>query len=246
MILLLGGTSETAPVATAILARGWRVLVSTATEAPLELPDGAERRCGRLDAEGLARLCRDRGIRILVDASHPFATALRAEARQAAERMDLPFLRFERPEGDRLEDALMAEDHGEAARRAFACGGPVVLTTGSRVLEPYVAESRRTGLPLLARVLDHPESLEACCRAGLKPAEWVTGRGPFTVEDTVRLLLHGRAAALVTKDSGEAGGVPLKAEAARQAGARLVVVRRPEERGHDLSALLEALETHRP
>ena len=49
MILLFGGTSETAPLAGALLAEGWSVLVSTATDTPLALPEGARRRVGRLD-----------------------------------------------------------------------------------------------------------------------------------------------------------------------------------------------------
>jgi precorrin-6A/cobalt-precorrin-6A reductase len=241
VILLLGGTSETAGLAEAMRAAGWGVLVSTATDAALALPPGVERRCGRLDAGGLAGLCRDRGIRVLVDASHPFATALHAEAAEAARRAAIPWVRFARPAGPAPAGAILAADHPQAARLAFEPGKPVLLTIGSRHLEPYVREARGRRLPVLARILDHPESLAACREAGLGPEEIVTGRGPFSTGANLALLRRLGAGALVSKDSGAAGGLDGKAEAARIHGARLVLIRRPDEAGLDAPALLEAV-----
>ena len=47
---------------------------------------------------------------------------------------------------------------------------------------------------------------------------------------------------MVTKDSGKAGGFPEKAEAARQAGVRLAVVRRPREEGISLKEALRQID----
>ena len=44
-------------------------------------------------------------------------------------------------------------------------------------------------------------------------------------------LRFANAAWMVTKDGGEAGGFPAKASAARKAGAGLVVIGRPPQRG---------------
>ena len=228
MILLLGGTSETAPLARALLDQGLAPLVSTATDAALDLPPGVPRRCGRLDAEGLAELCRTAGIRVLVDAGHPFATQLHAACRLAATRTGLPLLRWLRAPSELPADTLLAADHPEAARQAFALGGPVLVTSGSQNLAPYVAEARRTGLPLLARVLEHPESLAACRTAGLEAGEWVTGRGPFGLQANRELIRRHGARALVSKDSGAAGGLQAKLDAARAEGCAVVVVARPE------------------
>jgi precorrin-6A/cobalt-precorrin-6A reductase len=227
VILLFGGTSEAGPLAAALQGEGWPVLVSTATEAPLALPEGVRRRAGRLDAAGIAALAAREGAVALVDAGHPFALDLHSALAQAAVGAGLPLVRFERPAPAPPEHARLARDHVEAANIAFGFGGPVLLTTGSRTLAPYVLEARRRGLPLKARVLDHPESLAACATAGLRPEEFCVGRGPFTVEDTLALLRALGAAALVSKDSGEAGGLRAKAEAARLGNATLVLVSRP-------------------
>jgi len=229
VILLLGGTSETGSLASALLARGLRVLVSTATDAPLVLPEGLRRRWGRLDGAGLAALCHQEGITALVDAGHPFASELHGAIREAAMRTGLPLLRFSRPEAA-LEDQGIhwVEDHREAARVAFGFGRPVFLTTGSRNLEPYVRASQEKGIPVFARVLEHPESLKSCQDAGLAKANVLAGRGPFDLETNCAHLRQTGAGVLVSKESGEAGGLGAKLEACRLEGVEPVLIRRPQ------------------
>ncbi|WP_005038280.1 precorrin-6A reductase [Holophaga foetida] len=249
MILLLGGTSETGPLASALLGRGLEVLVSTATDAPLALPEGVRRRWGRLDGAALAELCCREGISALVDAGHPFATELHAAVQEAARLTGLPLLRFRRGEtrlGD--ESVHWVTDHEEAARVAFSFGRPVLLTSGSRHLEPYVRASRETGLPVYARVLDHPESWRSCQEAGLDRACVMAMRGPFDLETNRAHLRHTGAGVLVSKDSGEAGGLGAKAEACRLEGVLLVLLRRPNGAGDasdpEVLADLVILATH--
>jgi precorrin-6A/cobalt-precorrin-6A reductase len=243
VILLFGGTSETAPLTEALLAQGWPVLVSTATEVPLKLPGGVRRRTGRLDAEGIIALARKEKATAIVDAGHPFAVELHESLTKSAALSGLPLLRFERPVMKPPENALLAIDHKEAALLAFGFGGPVLLTTGSRTLKPYVSEARRTGQPVVARVLDHPDSRAACEVAGLRPEEILFGRGPFSLEENRVALRALGAVALVSKDSGEAGGLEAKAEAARLEDAALVLVRRPlpSEAPSDVPTLIMAL-----
>ncbi|MBI2191566.1 MAG: precorrin-6A reductase [Planctomycetes bacterium] len=251
MILLLGGTSETAALATGLAEAGYPVLVSTATEIPLETGrhPAIRRRSGRLDAEGLAAIVREEGIRAVVDATHPFATVVHATARETATRLSIPYLRFERPHTDlQTHNLFFAEDHPQAARIAFSFGRAVLLTTGSKVLEPYVSEARRTGTALAARVLPHPQSLEACRAAGLPDGLILTGRGPFSVEENRSAIRQFGIGVLVTKDSGAAGGVPEKIAAARLEGCCVVVVRRPAESTaavySSVPGLIEALLKH--
>jgi precorrin-6A/cobalt-precorrin-6A reductase len=230
MILLLGGTSETAPLAGALLEAGHAVLVSTATNAPLTLPEHPRlrRRHGRLDATAMAELMRREDVRVLIDAAHPYASQARQQARQAAALLDLPYLRWERPGTDFSDVPIRwAADHTQAAALAFADGRPVLLTTGSRHLAPYVEQARRTGIPLRARVLPHAESRLAIAQAGLAAEEVIFGQGPFSFEENRAHIRKHAIGVLVTKDSGEAGGVPAKLQAARLEGCEVIVVRRP-------------------
>ncbi|MEK7753961.1 MAG: precorrin-6A/cobalt-precorrin-6A reductase, partial [Acidobacteriota bacterium] len=93
MILLLGGTSETAVIAERLACAGFEVVVSTATETALNVGvhPRIHRRCGRLDAKAMERFVNDRKIRAIVDAAHPYAEQLRAHARAVAERVSVPY-----------------------------------------------------------------------------------------------------------------------------------------------------------
>jgi precorrin-6A/cobalt-precorrin-6A reductase len=99
MILLIGGTSETA-LASGLAETGYEVLVSTATAAPLAIGDHPRisRRAGRLDEEGMVALGKGKGIRAIVDAAHPYAVAAHAAANKAAQRLGIPCIVFRRPE----------------------------------------------------------------------------------------------------------------------------------------------------
>ncbi len=236
MILLIGGTSETAPLASGLAEAGYAVLVSMATAAPLAI--GAHprisRRAGRLDEEGVVALGKEKGIRAIVDAAHPYAEAAHATAHNAAKRLGIPCLVFRRPEALTPENPVrFAADHAEAAEMAFASGRPVLLTTGSRNLAPYAEAARRTGVPFAVRVLDIPESLAACRAAGIPEDRIIAGRGPFSVTENLAAIHRFGIGVIVTKESGRAGGIEAKIAAADQANCRLIVLRRPATPSHD-------------
>lgn len=251
LALLLGGTSETAPLAEALAGAGWRTLVSTATDAPLDCGAHAriERRTGPLDHAAMSALIRERGARVIIDAAHPYAAQLHQTAHAVAQGLNIPYLRWARRPTEMSGHAVdWAPDHEGAARLAFSLGRPVLLTTGSRNLVPYMEQARQTGVPLVARVLPLPDSLSACRAAGLPDVQIIAERGPFSVEQNRAHIRAAGAGALVTKDGGEPGGVPAKLEAARLEGCRVIMVRRPEEtaegafdRIEDLLAALSAL-----
>jgi precorrin-6A/cobalt-precorrin-6A reductase len=273
MILLLGGTSDAAPLAVRLAEAGYHVLVSQATDTPLaagEHPAITVRR-GLLDDAGLAELVRDRGIRGLVDATHPYAAAIRRRAARVAAALGIPCLRFERPAALLVPSSgtpvgiEFVDGHAAAAAAAFAHRRAVLLTTGSRHLAPYVEQARRTSVPLVARVLDDRRSLEACRAAGILDEKGdsphlperpfgcfaqmgtvpffhvVAGRGPFSVQENRRQIQAFGIGVLVTKDSGAAGGTGEKLEAARIEGCRVVVLRRPQIAGPHVFGQAEAL-----
>ncbi len=231
MILLLGGTGESAAVAEGIAEAGYEVLISAATEVPLDSGSHANlyRRSGRLNEEGMLELVRGQRIRAIVDVTHPYASQVRATAAHVAERMRIPYLTYVRPKSTCQGKGVRgAPTHEEAAEVAFATGKPVLLTIGSKHVAPYVIAARRKNALLVARVLDHADSVQACVEAGLPEDCIVTGRGPFTVEQNRALLRQFEIGVMVTKDGGDRGGVREKLEAARLEGCEVVVVERPE------------------
>jgi precorrin-6A/cobalt-precorrin-6A reductase len=231
MILLIGGTSETSPLAAGLAAAGYSILVSTATDVPLAIEEHPRirRRTGRLDEEGLAALAEEKGIRAIVDAAHPYAAAAHGAAQNAAKLLGIPCLILRRPGASTSGMPVrFAADHAEAAALAFADGRPVLITTGSRNLAPYTDAARRTGVPLAVRVLDTPESLAACREAGIAEERIIAGRGPFTLEANLAAIRRFGIGVIVTKESGRAGGLDAKLAAAHRAHCQVIVVSRPE------------------
>jgi len=232
MILLLGGTSDTAPLARGLAEAGYKVLVSTATDITLDvgMHPNIYRRSGRLDEEGMVVLIRKHGIRGIVDSTHPYATVARSTARCVADRLNIPCFTFIRPTGI-LEGKgiILADSHEEAANIACASGRPVFVTTGVKNLEPYVKESRRKGAKLIVRVLPEKASIDACRAAGVDEECIIAKRGPFSVEENRSVLKRYGVGVLVAKESGPSGGTPEKLEAARHENCCIVVVRRPDQ-----------------
>jgi precorrin-6A/cobalt-precorrin-6A reductase len=230
VILLIGGTSETREAASAIAHAGFSVLVSTATDIDLALPDHPKitRRCGRLSAGQFADLIRAHDVRAVVDVSHPYAVEVKIAAYAAAKEAAIPYIGLTRPTSAHTKgDVHYAPDHETAGRVACALGRPILLTVGSKHVGTYAVCAREAGVPLFARVLDHPDSISACERAGVPEDRIIAGRGPFSVEANLALIRAHEIGTLVTKDSGAAGGAPEKMEAAALSGCAVIVVERP-------------------
>lgn len=243
LILLVGGTSETGPLAKVLLAEGHAVLVSQATEVELELPSDprlAVRR-GRLDSDGFRELIKDRAITHVVDASHPFAVDLHGELARVCTDLGIPRIRYERPALEEPSGIEAAPDHRSAAAAAAAYARPILLTTGSRNLAPYLEVARIAGLPLFARVLPGDESERACRVAGFPRDRIEFARGPFSVEQTRGLLRRWDIGVLVAKDGGIASGLAERLEAARSEGVGVVLVRRPEQEPGSVGSFAEVL-----
>lgn len=247
MIALLGGTSETAGIAARLTGMGFKVTALTATDIPLDVgPEGVTRRAGRMDAGEMARLFARIGAKAVVDATHPFATIARVNAREAAKAAGTPYLTYVRPAAvEPYEKLQIAAAHDEAAAMAFSYRRPVLLTTGSKVLAPYARLAEQTGVPLTARVLDHPDSVAACLAAGIARENIIAARGPFTVAQNFEHIERFDIGVMVTKDSGAAGGTLEKIEAARRKAIPLIMVRRgaaaPDGAFDNIDALLAAV-----
>lgn len=233
MILLLGGTSETGPIARALAAKGRTVLVSTATDEELDIgtSPAISRRTGRLDATGLATLASKQEIQIIVDAGHPYAVELHKTAASAARSLGIPLLRYLRPSISKpaAKGIIRAATHSLAAKQACSFEQPILLTTGSKDIGIYAEAAQKLGVKLVARVLPRADSVNACLHAGLPGSCIIAARGPFSTNRNIEHIRQFGIRTIVTKDSGTEGGLQEKIDAAAATGCRLIVVQRPDQ-----------------
>ena len=221
-VLLLGGTREAVELARA-LARSPCVETTYSlagrTRRPASVPVPV-RTGGFGGPDGLATYLRDERIDLVVDATHPYAATMSAHAALACDRESVPRLVLHRPPwAPELRDRWVEVADTESAARALAgLGQRVLLTVGSRGLEPFSAVP---GVSFIVRAVEPPA-------AALDPArfEVVLARGPFDFESECRLLESRAIDVVVAKNSGGAAA-RAKLEAARVLGLPVVMIERP-------------------
>ncbi|MEU8813698.1 cobalt-precorrin-6A reductase [Actinoplanes sp. NPDC048796] len=185
------------------------------TSAPL-LPPGEVRIGGFGGVAGLAGYLRTSRIDVLVDATHPFAAGISANAAAAAAATGVPLIALRRPgwaesPGDEWH---RVPDLPGAAALLPRLGCRVFLTTGRQGIAAFADVDAW----FLARSVEPP--------APPMPArlEVLLDRGPFTLDGERRILAGHAIDVLVTKDSGGPGA---KLAAARERGIPVVMVDRP-------------------
>jgi precorrin-6A/cobalt-precorrin-6A reductase len=218
-ILILGGTGEARELASRLRAAGTDVLSSLAgrTRQP-RLPDGEVHTGGFGGPDGLAAFLRDEAITHLIDATHPFADVITANAARAAADAGIPRLVLRQPAWppDPSWDTVAGLKEAAGAVRTWP-GEAVFLTTGRRELAAFAADDAHR---FLVRAVDPPE--------GPVPPRMtlILSRGPYTVAGESALLRDHQISLLVTKNSG-GSMTAAKLRAARDRGVHVVMVRRP-------------------
>lgn len=254
-ILIFAGTTEGRLLAEYASEQGTGCFVSVATEYGKSLVQDLENvtvLAGRMDERAIRTFIEENQIRLVIDATHPFAqevTAnIRSACRKAGEHLPVRYVRCLRQDRERRGDSGHPEAAGEDGR--IICvgsveeavgflrqtAGNIFIATGSRELHKYTAiEGYKDRC--YARVLSVGPSVEEAVKLGFEGSRLFAMQGPFSREMNLALLHQTEAAYFVTKETGQAGGFEEKLEAAKAAGAALVVIGRPQEAGEDLETV---------
>lgn len=219
-VLVLGGTAEARALAALLVAQGDDVESSLAGRVRNPaLPAGRVRVGGFGGAPGLADHLTATRTDVLVDATHPFATRISANAAVAARAAGVPLVRLLRPgwRGHPLASGWhWVGDYDRARQAAEQLGGRPFLTTGRQTLPHF---GSWVGRDVLVRVVEPLEQV---------PDGWsvLLDRGPYDVAGELALLRAEAVGVLLTKDSGGTY-TAAKLEAAARAGVPVVIVERP-------------------
>ena len=237
--LIFSGTTEGRELSRLLADRGGRVAVSVATDYGAEEQGsypGVTVLQGRKTVEEMAALLA--GFDLCIDATHPYAVEATKNIAAACEKAGVPCRRLlRRASGE--TGGLYVDSAAQAAALLEPKEGNILLTTGAKELSAFSGlEPER----LYPRVLPSHESIAACETAGIPHRNIVAMQGPFSLELNEAILRQFRIAFLVTKDGGTTGGFREKAEAARNTGAGLVVIRRPEDSGDSFETILSVCE----
>ena len=241
-ILLFAGTTEGRNLAEFLEKNQIPTEVCVATqygETLLEEGKYLHVHAGRLDETEMEQQIQKKQITLVIDATHPYAVIVSQNIRRACSRTGTEYIRLARKETDaswkqEMEDVTEVASVAEAAAFLAKKEGRIFAATGSKELSAYQVIPDYQDR-VVARVLSTPEAVSECAMLGFSGKNLICMQGPFTEDLNVAMLRQAQASWMVTKESGKAGGFLEKLRAAKKAGAKLVVIKRPGERSEEIA-----------
>ncbi|MGC5699772.1 cobalt-precorrin-6A reductase [Pseudomonas sp. NFXW11] len=215
-ILLLGGVTEALAIARTL---GPQHIYSLAGIGRVPSDLACQVRVGGYGgAEGLAAFIREQRIGLLLDATHPYAARISANAAQAAQISGVPCWALRRP----AWQPQPGDDWREIADWAQLV----------QALQPFKRPLFTLGREPLQHLDEIPAEQFWTLRAldsypGNPRCEVIGARGPFLIEDERALFERRQIDVLISKNSGSSATEP-KLEVARERGVPVLILKRPE------------------
>lgn len=220
-ILLLGGVTEALTIARTL---GPQHIYSLAGIGRVPTDLACQVRVGGYGgAEGLAQFVRAKHISLILDATHPYAAQISANAAQAARLCAIPCWALRRPawQPQPADDWREVSDWAGLVEALKPFQRPL-FTLGREPLQHL--DEIPAGQFWTLRALDAYPGNERC--------EVIGARGPFLLEDERALFERRQIDVLISKNSGSSATEP-KLQVARERGVPVVVLQRPVLAGAD-------------
>ena len=235
-ILLLGGTKDSINIIQHIKKNyEYYILTTTTTEygAKLANEGGSDDTIARpLPKEELIETIKDYNIDILIDATHPFAEHITKTSVSIANELKIPFIRFERPTTDlknidtsNIHYVNSFDDAGKLIDNKFKKGNVLHFAGANTMKEivKYVSVDR-----FYPRILKVEKSIQKCREININPDHIIPMTGAATKQENIDLIEKYDASVMITKESGEIGGVIEKIQAANEKNISIIMIKRPK------------------
>lgn len=232
MIMILSGTKDGRDIVKCFSEKGYPLIVTTATSyggSLIEKKDTCTIIPNKLNRQQMETLIVERKVKILIDATHPYAVEVSENAMKACENTNINYMRYQREES-KLEgyEKLYQyfSTYEETVKYLTEINGNILLTTGSKTLEIFVNNLEKSRL--FPRVLPVSDVIKKCEALGIKPSNIIAMQGPFSVEMNMEIIKKYNINVLVSKESGNIGGTVQKLEAASRMKVPVLLIGRPK------------------
>jgi precorrin-6A/cobalt-precorrin-6A reductase len=222
-ILILGGTAEARHLAQMLAPRtGLAITLSLAGRTAFPLAQPVAVRIGGFGGpEGLADHIRSERVDALIDATHPYAAIISANAARAAALTGVPILALTRASWTSVAgDHWIEVDDTQAAVRAIGSAPRRVLVTlGRKNLSAFIGAPQHQYLVRSVDPVDPP--------LAVPHALYINARGPFTQEQDHALMEQHGVEIVISRNSGGDASYG-KIAAARALNLPVIMLRRPK------------------
>ena len=235
-IFLLGGTKDSINIIQHIKKNyDAYIMTTTTTEygARLAMEGGSDDTIARpLPKDEIIKILTDEGFDILIDATHPFAAHITQTSAGIARELKIPYIRFERPttnleniDTSHIHYVNSFDDAGKLIAGKFSQGNVLHFAGANTIADivKYVPVER-----FYPRILKVENSIRKCDELGIDSSHIIPMTGAATLEENIDLIEKYDASVMITKESGEIGGVVEKIEAANQKDITIIMIQRPE------------------
>ncbi len=252
-IILLGGTKDSINIIEFIKNNyDAYILTTTTTEygARLAREGGSDDTIARpLPKDEIIEIIETQGFDVLIDATHPFAEHITQTSASIAKELKMPYVRFERPttnleniDTSHIHYVKSFEDAGKLIADEFNQGNVLHFAGANTMTDivKYVPTER-----FYPRILKVESSLEKCDTLNINPNHIIPMKGAASLEENIHLIEKYDASIMITKESGEIGGVIEKIEAANEKNIDIIMIQRPqikEINKNDIVSNLEELD----
>ena len=197
-VLILGGIGESKAIARQLIDQGHEVIYSIVglvrqPDIDCEVHLGGFSNPQQTGAEGLGSYCKKRAIDLLVDATHPYAQTISANAVAAAELAGIECWRYLRPgwQASCGENWHEFKSWDELIPRLVGFAHPLFTT----------------GASIVAQLGQRPPGQEWIIRSATEILDLdglvaIKAIGPFTYEDELALMRQYNVDVLISKNSG--------------------------------------------
>ncbi|GMO33592.1 MAG: precorrin-6A reductase [Termitinemataceae bacterium] len=226
-VIIFGGTTEGRELAQWCSINKIKALYCAATElGALDFPYITVR-VGRLNTDAMSDMIESVHAKIIVDASHPYASVVSMNIASASLKTNTPLIRLHREQSD-TGNALIFYDTQNLISYLSKNDDIVFITTGAKEAEIFtqVPDFKQR---FFFRLLPSLEGLQNCLYLGYPEKHLIMMCGPFSRELNSAMFKAAGASILVTKESGVYGGFAEKLQAADDCGMQTAVIARPPE-----------------
>jgi precorrin-6A/cobalt-precorrin-6A reductase len=233
MIWLIGGTSESVVVAKLIAQHQLNFIVSVTTDNACRLYDSiavCQVFASKLTQNMIVNFIHQYNITTIVDCSHPFAQEISQSVIAVCQSLNLPYLRYERPEVDIADShsliTSVASLESLVRDNSPLQGKRVLLTIGAKYLPLF--RHYQSSAWLYTRILPYPQSLKLAYQGGFTCDRIIALRPPISKELEKALWQLWQIEVVVTKAGGKAAGEDIKYQVAQALNVHLIVIPRPQ------------------